>query len=143
MIESIIELLPTILFNGLYMGLVLTVSQALFRNLPHSIFLKNKRVVVFIVATLIAVPYNIFYWLTMPEVFTYCVSFDSVKEEICKVLPGWTLAAYQAIRLFVCYLATILLYNKIVKEIFEKSGLGHAKPENERMEKTETAEEFQ
>ncbi|EMJ90641.1 hypothetical protein LEP1GSC194_1083 [Leptospira alstonii serovar Sichuan str. 79601] len=102
--------------------------------------LKNKRLVVFVVATMIAVPYNIFYWLTMPEVFTYCVSFDSVKEEICKILPGWAIAAYQAIRLFVCYLATILLYNKIVKGVFERSGLGHAKPENEREERTE---EFQ
>ncbi|EKO77717.1 MULTISPECIES: hypothetical protein [Leptospira] len=140
MIESIIELLPTVLLNGLYMGLVLTVSQVLFRNFPHYIFLKNKRLVVFIVATLIAIPYNIFYWFTSPEVFTYCVSFDGVKEEICKVLPGWALAAYQAIRLFVCYLATILLYNKIVKGIFERSGLGHTKPKGEREEKTE---EFQ
>ncbi|EMN89578.1 hypothetical protein [Leptospira weilii] len=125
MIESITELLPTVLLNGLYMGLVLTVSQVLFRNLPHRILLKNKKLVVFIVATLIAVPYNIFYWLTMPEVFTYCVSFDSVKEEICKILPGWTIAVYQSIRLFVCYLATILLYNKIVKSVFERSGFGH------------------
>lgn len=140
MIESITELLPTVFLNGLYMSLVLTVSQILFRNLPHRILLKNKRFVVFIVATLIAVPYNIFYWLTMPEVFTYCVSFDSVKEEICKILPGWTLAAYQAIRLFVCYLATILLYNKIVKGVFERSGLGHAKAVSEKMEKEE---EFQ
>ncbi|WP_061224957.1 hypothetical protein [Leptospira weilii] len=128
MIESITELLPTVLLNGLYMGLVLTVSQVLFRNLPHRILLKNKRLVVFIVATLIAVPYNIFYWITMPEVFTYCVSFDSVKEEICKILPGWTLAVYQSIRLFVCYLATILLYNKIVKSVFERSGFGHTPP---------------
>ncbi|MDI7187918.1 hypothetical protein QMM42_17245 [Leptospira santarosai] len=140
MIESIIELLPTVLLNGLYMGLVLTVSQVLFRNFPHYLFLKNKRLIVFIVATLIAIPYNIFYWFTSPEVFTYCVSFDGVKEEICKVLPGWALAAYQAIRLFVCYLATILLYNKIVKGVFERSGLGHAKPKGEREEKTE---EFQ
>ncbi|EKO53576.1 hypothetical protein LEP1GSC132_0826 [Leptospira kirschneri str. 200803703] len=140
MIESITELLPTVFLNGLYMSLVLTVSQILFRNLPHRILLKNKRFVVFIVATLIAVPYNIFYWLTMPEVFTYCVSFDSVKEEICKILPGWTLTAYQAIRLFVCYLATILLYNKIVKGVFERSGLGHAKAVSEKMEKEE---EFQ
>ncbi|EMO13655.1 hypothetical protein LEP1GSC165_1554 [Leptospira santarosai str. CBC523] len=140
MIESIIELLPTVLLNGLYMSLVLTVSQVLFRNLPYRFLLKNKRLVVFVVATLIAVPYNIFYWLTMPEVFTYCVAFDSVKEEICKVLPGWTLAAYQGIRLFVCYLATILLYNKIVKGIFERSGLGHAKSGSERIERTE---EFQ
>lgn len=140
MIESILELLPTVLLNGLYMGLVLTVSQVLFRNLPHRILFKNKRFVVFIIATLIAVPYNIFYWLTMPEVYTYCVSFDSVKEEICKVLPGWTLAAYQAIRLFVCYLATILLYNKIVKGIFERSGFGHATSGSEGMERTE---EFQ
>ncbi|MDI7236397.1 hypothetical protein QMM95_09890 [Leptospira santarosai] len=140
MIESIIELLPTVLLNGLYMSLVLTVSQVLFRNFPHHIFLKNKRLVVFIVATLIAVPYNIFYWFTSPEVFTYCVSFDGVKEEICKVLPGWTLAIYQAIRLFVCYLATILLYNKIVKGIFERSGLGHTKPKSEREEKTEESQ---
>ncbi|EMN45521.1 hypothetical protein, partial [Leptospira weilii] len=117
MIESITELLPTVLLNGLYMGLVLTVSQVLFRNLPHRILLKNKRLVVFVVATMIAVPYNIFYWLTMPEVFTYCISFDSVKEEICKILPGWTIAVYQSIRLLVCYLATILLYNKIVKSV--------------------------
>ncbi|AXR68272.1 hypothetical protein [Leptospira mayottensis] len=129
MIESISELLPTMLLNGLYMGLVLTVSQVLFRNLPHRILFKNKRLVVFVVATMIAVPYNIFYWLTMPEVFTYCVSFDSVKEEICKLLPGWTLAAYQSARLFVCYLTTILLYNKIVKGVFERSGFGHAKPD--------------
>ncbi|EKP13193.1 hypothetical protein [Leptospira borgpetersenii] len=140
MIESITELLPTVLLNGLYMGLVLTVSQVLFRNLPHQVLLKNKRLVVFVVATLVAIPYNIFYWLTMPEVFTYCVSFDSVKEEICKLLPGWTLAIYQSIRLFVCYLATILLYNKIVKGVFERSGLGHAKAGSERMER---AEEFQ
>ncbi|MGJ4785648.1 hypothetical protein ACQV5J_16150 [Leptospira interrogans] len=137
MIESITELLPTVFLNGFYMSLVLTVSQILFRNLPHHFLLSNKRLVVFLVATLIAIPYNIFYWITMPEVFTYCVSFDSVKEEICKILPGWTLAAYQAIRLFVCYLATILLYNKIVKGVFERSGLGHAKPENEREERTE------
>ncbi|ULH28701.1 hypothetical protein FH581_021870 [Leptospira weilii] len=130
MIESITELLPTVLLNGLYMGLVLTVSQVLFRNLPHRILLKNKRLVVFVVATMIAVPYNIFYWLTMPEVFTYCISFDSVKEEICKILPGWAIAAYQSIRLFVCYLATILLYNKIVKGVFERSGLGHTKSDN-------------
>ncbi|EQA62264.1 hypothetical protein [Leptospira alexanderi] len=129
MIESIIELLPTVLLNGLYMSLVLTVSQVLFRNLPYRFLLKNKRPVVFVVATLIAVPYNIFYWITMPEAFTYCVSFDSVKEEICKILPGWTLAVYQSIRLFVCYLATILLYNKIVKSVFERSGLGHAQPD--------------
>lgn len=125
MVDSAFELLSTAFLNGLYMGLVLTISQFIFRNSYVRVLHQNKRLTVFLIATLIAVPYNLFYWLTKPEIYTYCVSFDFVKEEICKSLPGWTLFVYQSLRLFVCYLGTILLYDKIVKRLFEKSGFGH------------------
>ncbi len=125
MFDLISAAIPSIISSFFYIICVIVISQAVFRFAPIKVIHSYKKVTVFIIATIIALPFNIIYWITFPELFKYCVSFEFLELPYCTDLPGWTLAAYQSCRLFISYLIAIIAYDKIVKRIFEDNGFQH------------------
>ncbi|MCT8335716.1 hypothetical protein NUH30_18670 [Leptospira sp. 85282-16] len=122
MVEFLSSAIPQAVTSTIYIGAVIIVSQAVFRFIPIKAVLLHKKRMVFIIATLIAIPPNVLYWITAPENFQYCVEFSFVQEPICTELPGWTLSLYQSAFLFLSYLLSQFLYDKLARKMFEKVG---------------------
>ncbi|MCW7467522.1 hypothetical protein [Leptospira levettii] len=122
MVEFLSSAIPQAITSTIYIGAVIIVSQAVFRFIPIKAVLLHKKRMVFIIATLIAIPPNILYWITAPENFQYCVEFSFVQDPICNELPGWILSLYQSAFLFLSYLLSQFLYDKLARKMFEKVG---------------------
>lgn len=122
MIEFLTSAIPQAITSTIYIGAVIIVSQAVFKFLPFKSILLHKRRMVFIIATVIAIPPNIIYWMTAPEFFSYCAEFSFIQEPVCSDLPGWTLSLYQSGLLFLSYLLSQFLYDKLARKMFESVG---------------------
>lgn len=125
MVDFIIEAIPQAVSSIVYIAAVIILSQALFVFVPSRTIHSHKKVTVFAVATICALPSNLIYWLTFPDVFVYCVNFSFMQAEHCVNLPGYLLAGYQSLLLFLSYLVSQLCYDKLAKRLFEKVGFSH------------------
>lgn len=122
MTDFLISAIPQAITSLIYISAVIIISQAIFRFLPYKPILLHKKRMVFIVASLTAVPFNLIYWLTAPDSFTYCVNFSFMKEQECTELPGYLLSLYQSSILFLNYLMAQFLYDKLARKMFESVG---------------------
>lgn len=122
MLDSIIASAPGLIASVVYISAVIIVSQAVFRYLPFRPILLHKKKTVFLIATLIAIPSNVIYWITAPDTFDYCFKFEFMQEQECSVLPGYLLALYQSSLLFLNYLLAQVAYDKLARKLFEKTG---------------------
>lgn len=122
MTDFIVSTIPQAVTSVIYIGAVIILSQAIFKFLPFKPILMRKKRMVFVIATLTAVPWNLIYWLTAPETFTYCVSFSFMESKECSELPGYLLSLYQSAILFLNYLMAQVLYDKLARKMFESIG---------------------
>jgi hypothetical protein len=125
MVEFIASSIPQVISSILYIAAVIIVSQAVFRFIPTKPIILHKKITVFIVATLIASPFVAVYWFTAPGIFSYCINFNFMETPSCTDLPGKLLFLYQTAILFLNYLVSQFLYDKLVRKLFEKVGFTH------------------